>query len=65
MWGTVLLMAVVAGADPVRLGTVALMLTRTKPMRLLLGYFVGGFGLNFIIGGRHSASASGSVAVVG
>ena len=51
MWGTVLLMAVVAGADPVRVGAVAFMLTRTKPMRLLLGYFVGGFGLSLIIGG--------------
>jgi len=50
MWGTVLLMAVVAGADPVRIGAVAFMLTRTKPMRLLLGYFVGGFGLSLIIG---------------
>jgi hypothetical protein len=43
-------MAVVAGADPARVGAVAFMLTRTKPMRLLLGYFVGGFGLSFIIG---------------
>jgi Sap, sulfolipid-1-addressing protein len=50
MWATVLLMAVVAGADPVRVGAVAFMLTRTKPMRLLLGYFVGGFGLSLIIG---------------
>ena len=50
VWGTVLLMAVVAGADPVRIGAVAFMLTRTKPMRLLLGYFVGGFGLSLIIG---------------
>ena len=51
MWGTVLLMAVVAGVDPVRIGAVAFMLTRTRPMRLLLGYFVGGFGLSLIIGG--------------
>ena len=51
MWGTVLLMAVVAGADPVRIGAVAFMLTRTKPMGLLLGYFIGGFGLSLIIGG--------------
>jgi hypothetical protein len=50
MWGTVLLMAVVAGADPVRIGAVAFMLTRTRPMRLLLGYFVGGFGLSLVIG---------------
>ena len=44
------MMAVVAGADPVRIGAVAFMLTRTKPMRLLLGYFIGGFGLSLIIG---------------
>jgi len=50
MWGTVLLMAVVAGSDPVRIGAVAFMLTRTKPMRLLLGYFVGGFALSLIVG---------------
>ena len=50
MWGTVLLMAVVAGADPVRIGAVAFMLTRTKPLRLLLGYLIGGFGLSLIIG---------------
>jgi len=43
-------MGIVAGADPVRIGAVAFMLTRTKPMRLLLGYFIGGFGLSLIIG---------------
>jgi hypothetical protein len=43
-------MAVVVGIDPVRIGAVAYMLTRTKPLRLLLGYFVGGFGLSLIIG---------------
>ena len=44
------MMAVVAGAAPERIGAVAFMLTRTKPMRLLLSYFVGGFGLSLIIG---------------
>jgi hypothetical protein len=43
MWGTVLLLAVVVVADPVRIGAVAFMLTRTKRIRLLLGYFVGGW----------------------
>jgi hypothetical protein len=51
MWGTVLLMAVVAGIDPVRVGAVAFMLTRTRPLPLLLGYFFGGFGLSLVIGG--------------
>ena len=43
-------MAVVAGVDPVRIGAVAFMLTRSRPMRLLIGYFIGGFGLSLIIG---------------
>jgi hypothetical protein len=43
-------MAFVAGADPVRIGAVAFMLTRTRPLRLLVGYWVGGFGLSLIIG---------------
>jgi hypothetical protein len=43
-------MAVVTGIDPVRIGAVAFMLTRTKPLRLLLGYLVGGFGLSLIVG---------------
>jgi heme/copper-type cytochrome/quinol oxidase subunit 4 len=50
MWGTVLLMAVVTGIDPVRIGAVAFILTRTSPLRLLLGYLIGGFGLSLIIG---------------
>jgi hypothetical protein len=44
-------MAVVAGIDPARVGGVAFMLTRTKPLPLLLGAWVGGFGLSLIIGG--------------
>ena len=43
-------MAVVAGVDPVRIGAVAFMLTRSRPMRLLIGHFIGGFGLSLIIG---------------
>jgi Sap, sulfolipid-1-addressing protein len=50
MWGTVLLMAAVAGVDPARIAAVVFILSRTKPMRLLLAYFVGGFGLSLIIG---------------
>ena len=50
MWGTVVLMAVVAGVDPTRIGAVVFILSRSKPMRLLLAYFIGGFGLSLIIG---------------
>jgi hypothetical protein len=43
-------MALVAGGEPTRIGAVAFMLTRKKPVRLLVGYFVGAFGLSLIIG---------------
>jgi hypothetical protein len=45
-----LLMAVVAGVDPARIAAVVFILSRTKPMALLLAYFVGGFGLSLVIG---------------
>jgi hypothetical protein len=50
MWSTVLLMAIVAGADPVRLGAVVFMLSRTRPMRMLLAYFIAGFTTNLVVG---------------
>lgn len=50
MWSAVLLMAIVAGADPVRFGLVVFMLSRTRPMPLLLAYFIGGFGINLAVG---------------
>jgi hypothetical protein len=43
-------MALVAGVAPSRIGAVAFMLTRPKPVRLLVGYIVGAFGLSLIIG---------------
>ena len=51
MWATVLLMAIVGMADPVRIGAVALMLSRTRPMSLLLAYFTAAFAANLIVGG--------------
>ena len=50
MWGTVLLMAVVAGVDPARIAAVVFILSRARPMRLLIAYFIGGFGISLIIG---------------
>jgi hypothetical protein len=50
MWAVVLSMAVGAGLTPPRIGAVAFMLTRSKPMRLLVSYFVGGFGLSLVTG---------------
>jgi len=51
MWGTVLLMAVVAGVDPARIGAVAYILSRPRAMRLLVAYYIGGFGVSLIVGG--------------
>ena len=53
MWGTVVLMAAVTAVDPKRLGVVAVILSRPKTMRLLLAYFIGGFGVS-LIGGAVS-----------
>ena len=50
MWGTVLLMAIVAVADPLRIGAVAFMLSRTRPMSLLLAYFIAAFAANLVVG---------------
>lgn len=50
MWSTVLVMAVVAGVDPLRIGVVAYMLSRRHPMRLLLPFFAVAFGLNVAVG---------------
>jgi hypothetical protein len=51
MWGTVLLMAVVVAIDPGQVGAVAYILSRQRAMRLLIAYFIGGFGVSLIAGG--------------
>lgn len=50
MWGTVLVMAVVAAVDPIRIGVVAYMLSRAHPIRLLLPFFVFAFAINVAVG---------------
>lgn len=50
MWSTVLVLAVVAAADPLRIGVVAYMLSRPHPIRLLLPFFTVGFGVNVAVG---------------
>src|SRR6476659_9988882 len=50
MWGTVLLMAVVVAVDPAQVGAVAYILSRPRAMRLMVAYFVGGFGVSLIAG---------------
>ncbi len=51
MWGTVLLMAVVAVLDPVGIGVVAYLLSRPNPTPRLVAYLIGGFGVSLIAGG--------------
>jgi hypothetical protein len=51
MWATVLLMAVVVAIDPGQVGAVAYILSRQRAMRLLIAYFLGGFGVSLISGG--------------
>lgn len=50
MWSTVLVMAVVAAADPLRIGVVAYMLSRAHPIRLLLPFFAVAFSINVAVG---------------
>lgn len=50
MFWNVLLLGAVAGVDPARIGAVAFILSRTRPVRLLVAYFVGGFGVSLIVG---------------
>lgn len=50
MWGTVLVMAAVAAADPLRIGVVAYMLSRAHPIRLLMPFFVVAFSINVVVG---------------
>lgn len=50
MWSTVLVMAIVAAVDPLRIGVVAFMLSRSRPVRLLLPFFVFAFTANVAVG---------------
>jgi hypothetical protein len=48
MWGVVLALSLTSAQDPVRIGIVVLLISRSRPMRYLLAYWVGlmaaGFG---------------------
>lgn len=50
MWSTVLVMAVVAACDPLRIGVIAFMLSRRHPLRLLLPFFLVAFTANVAVG---------------
>jgi len=51
MYPTVLVMAVVVAVDPAQVGGVAYILSRPSAMRLLVAYFIGGFGVSLVAGG--------------
>jgi hypothetical protein len=51
VWLTVILMGVAAGLEPQIIGGPAYILSRPHPMRLLVPFFVGGFGVSLIAGG--------------
>lgn len=50
MWLTVVLMAVVAAVDPIRIAAIVVMLTRRQPIRHLVAYLIGGFGVSLLVG---------------
>lgn len=51
MWGTVLVIALVATADPVRLGMSVLLSSRPHPARSLLAFWLGGIATSIILAG--------------
>jgi hypothetical protein len=50
VWSTVLAMAVIGIADPVRIGVSAFLLSRSRPVPLLVTFFVVGFAINMAVG---------------
>ena len=50
MWATVVLMALVAGRGPARIAAVIVILSKSRPVRLLAAYLAGGFGVSLIVG---------------
>ena len=50
MWVTVLLMAVVAARGPARNAAIVVILSRSRPLRLMAAFFVAGFGVSLIVG---------------
>lgn len=50
MWGAVLLLAVVATADPVRIGVAVLLMSRPRPMLNLLAFWIAGMATGIVAG---------------
>lgn len=49
MWGTVLVIALVATADPVRIGISVLLSSRSHPVRPLLAFWLGGITISTVL----------------
>lgn len=50
MWGTVLALALVAGADPVRIGIAVLLFSRRRPVLHLVALCLGGMAVGVVLG---------------
>jgi Sap, sulfolipid-1-addressing protein len=50
MWGTVLALALVAGADPVRIGIAVLLFSRPRPALHLVALWLGGMTVGVVLG---------------
>jgi hypothetical protein len=51
MYLKIFFLAVIAALDPARIAAAAYMLSRARPMKLLVAYLVGGMGVSLIAGG--------------
>jgi hypothetical protein len=49
VWDTVLLVAVEAGLGPQRIAAVVVIVSRSHPVRLMLAFFTGGFGMTLTV----------------
>src|SRR3954469_13720876 len=50
VWGAVLVMALAAMADPLRIGITVLVISRPRPMLQLLAFWLGGLAMGFGVG---------------
>jgi Sap, sulfolipid-1-addressing protein len=50
MWGAVLLLALVATADPVRIGIAILLFSRPRPVLQLFAFWLGGTAISLVVG---------------
>jgi hypothetical protein len=50
MWGTVLLMAFLATADPLRIGSALIFVSRPRPMLHLFAYWLGSVVMSLVVG---------------